>query len=156
MLICQNTVYVWGLVLMTVVNSLHSPSPSSSCAGLPPAVRGGALLPADAHDQGAGALEAGARATTDGAALRLPCGSRHARPGREDRLERGEGAHRGDLPRDRRRNVQLSQRRLEPGPNTRHPLSPQWLLQAQLRPGKTPETHFCWLYFDSLLLFCLS
>ncbi len=86
-------------------NSLHLPSCFSADVGLPPAVRGGALLPADAHDQGAGALEAGARATTDGSALRLPGGPRYTRPGREDRFEWGEGPHRGDLPRDWRRYV---------------------------------------------------
>lgn len=63
---------------------LLSPCLSAS-TGFPPAVRGGALLPADTHDQGAGALEAGTRATTDGTALRLPRGSSHTRPGREDR-----------------------------------------------------------------------
>jgi len=66
----------------------------------------------------------------------MPGGTSHARSGREDRTERGEGSYRGGLPRDRRRDVQLRERRLEPGPNPRHPLSAQRLLPAELCAGE--------------------
>lgn len=45
--------------------------------GLSPALRRSPLLPADTHDQGTRALEAGARAAANGAAVRLSGGPRH-------------------------------------------------------------------------------
>ena len=114
----------------------HRPHRMHMPAGLQPAVRGGALLPATAHGARAGALAAGAGAAAPQPGLRLPGGAGHAGPGRADRAQRREGPHRGGLPRDRGRHVQLGQRWLEPGPHARHPLPAQRLLPAQLGAGE--------------------
>lgn len=51
------------------VSTLKSVSCSVGCVGVPAAVRGGALLPAEPYGEGAGALEAGARAAAGSSAL---------------------------------------------------------------------------------------
>lgn len=117
-------------------STLKSAFSSMGCAGVPAAVWRGALLPAEPHGEGAGAMEAGARAAAGSSALRMPGGACDPWPRREDRSEWRQSSHRGDLPRDGRRHVQLSQRRLEPGPHSRYSFSTERILQTQFRTGR--------------------
>lgn len=107
-------------------------------SGLQSAVRGGALLPAAAHAGRAGALAPGPGAGSGAAPLRVPGGARGPRTGREDHAQRRQGPDRGRVSGDRRRHVQLGQRRLEPRLHARHQVPAQRVLPSQLCPGN-PE-----------------
>lgn len=63
-----------SFILLSIFPSIHS-VPCVVPAGVPAAVRGGSVLPADTHGERAGALETGPGAAADGSALRVPGGA---------------------------------------------------------------------------------
>lgn len=104
--------------------------------GLQSAVRGGAVFPAAANAGRTGALASRAGAQPNLVSMRVCGGACGTWPWGAHHTERRQGPHRGHLPRDRRRHVQLGERRLEPRLHTRHPLPAKWLLPSQLCSGK--------------------
>lgn len=115
------------------------------------------VFPASAHARRDGAVETGPGEWSLLQVLRVPGGASCPRSWREDHTEWRQVLDRGGVPRDRRCDVQLCQRRLEPRLHARHPLPAERILPPQLSSGRKCHVHLfkgsCWPGASGLTLF---